>query len=401
LEKKDKDELKIKLSSILPELNERQKRILVGAEAQALGYGGINVISDITGISVPTIRRGIKELNKKSKKFEGVRRRGAGRKRAVDRNPRLARIIQEIIEPDTRGDPESPLRWTCKSVRNIADALKREKCVVSHQTVASILRELEYSLQGNRKTKEGANHPDRNRQFLYINKMAKTALARRTPVISVDAKKKELVGNYKNNGKEWNPKGIPNEVNGHDFPDPKVPKALPYGVYDIANNKGWVNVGITSDTAEFAVESIRQWWKRMGQKRYLRSKHLLIFADAGGSNGYRSRLWKKEIQKFADEQHLNITICHFPPGTSKWNKIEHRLFSFISVNWRGKPLLSYEVIVNLIASTTTKTGLAVKARLDKRKYKKGIKVSEAEMKNIRLVRHSFHGEWNYTINFRK
>ena len=399
MDKSGKDELKIKLSGVLPELNERQRRLLVGAEAQALGYGGIAILSEITGISVPTIRRGIAELNSKSKKFEGIRSKGAGRKRSVDRNPHLTKIIQDIIEPETRGDPESSLRWTCKSVRNIADALKNEKCVVSHQTVASILRELEYSLQGNRKTKEGENHPDRNRQFAYINKIAKEALLLKNPVISVDTKKKELIGNYKNNGKEWNSKGNPKEVNGHDFPGPKVPKALPYGVYDIADNNGWVNIGITSDTAEFAVESIRQWWKRMGNKRYPESKSLLIFADAGGSNGYRSRLWKKEIQKFANEQRLNITICHFPPGTSKWNKIEHRLFSFISINWRGKPLLTYQVIVNLISSTTTKTGLTVKARLDKRKYKKGIKVTDSEMKEIKLTRHSFHGEWNYTINF--
>jgi hypothetical protein len=400
LDKKSKDQLKIKLSGLLPELNERQRRLLVGAEAQALGYGGIEILSEITGMSSPTIRRGLKELNRKSRKFEGIRRKGGGRKRAVEQNPRLTKILEEIIEPETRGDPETPLRWTCKSVRNIADALKKENCLVSHQTVASILRELEYSLQGNKKTKEGADHPDRNRQFLYINKMAKKFLRRKVPVISVDTKKKELVGNYKNNGQEWRPKGHPDEVNGHDFPDPEVPKAVPYGVYDIADNKGWVNVGITSDTAEFAVESIRQWWKRMGKKRYPKTKSLLVFADAGGSNGYRSRLWKKEIQDFADEQRLNITVCHFPPGTSKWNKIEHRLFSFISVNWRGKPLLTYQIIINLIAATTTRTGLTVKARLDKRHYEKGIEVSKEEMEKIKLVKHDFHGEWNYTIKFR-
>jgi hypothetical protein len=397
LDKKSKDQLKIKLSGLLPELNERQRRLLVGAEAQALGYGGIEILSEITGMSSPTIRRGLKELDRKSRKFEGIRRKGGGRKRAVEQNPRLTKILEEIIEPETRGDPETPLRWTCKSVRNIADALKKEKCLVSHQTVASILRELEYSLQGNKKTKEGADHPDRNRQFLYINKMAKKFLRRKVPVISVDTKKKELVGNYKNNGQEWRPKSHPNEVNGHDFPDPEVPKAVPYGVYDIADNKGWVNVGMTSDTAEFAVESIRQWWKRMGKKRYPKTKSLLVFADAGGSNGYRSRLWKKEIQDFADEQLLNITICHFPPGTSKWNKIEHRLFSFISVNWRGKPLLTYQIIINLIAATTTRTGLTVRARLDKRHYEKGIEVSKEEMEKIKLIKHDFHGEWNYTI----
>ena len=257
---------------------------------------------------------------------------------------------------------------------------------------------MEYSLQGNKKTKEGVDHPDRNRQFLYINQIAKKFISQKNPVISVDTKKKELVGNYKNPGKEWGPKGQPIEVNGHDFPDKEVPRAVPYGVYDIADNKGWVNVGITSDTAEFAVESIRQWWRRMGEKRYPKSRKLLIFADAGGSNGYRSRLWKKEIQDFSDQECLQITVCHFPPGTSKWNKIEHRLFSFISMNWRGKPLLTYQTIISLIAATKTKTGLTVKARLDKRKYKKGIEVSKAEMEKLNLAKHKFHGEWNYTVS---
>jgi transposase len=397
LDKKSKDQLKIKLSGLLPELNERQRRLLVGAEAQVIGYGGIEILSEITGMSVPTIRRGIKDLNVKSKNFERVRHEGGGRKSATEKNPRLARILQEIIEPETRGDPQTPLRWTCRSVRNIAEALKKEKCSISHQTVAAILKEMEYSLQGNKKTKEGVSHPDRNLQFMYINKIAKKFLRQKSPVISVDTKKKELVGNYKNQGKEWGPKGQPIEVNSHDFPDEEVPKAVPYGVYDIGDNRGWINVGITSDTAEFAVESIRQWWKRMGEKRYPRSKKLLIFADAGGSNGYRSRLWKKEIQDFANQECLQITICHFPPGTSKWNKIEHRLFSFISVNWRGKPLLTYQTIINLIAATKTKTGLTVKARLDKRNYKKGIKVTKDEMNSLNLAKHKFHGEWNYTI----
>ena len=302
-----------------------------------------------------------------------------------------------IIEPDTRGDPESPLRWTCRSVRNIADALEQEDLIVSHTTVAAILHDLEYSLQGNKKTKEGADHPDRNEQFLYINKMAKKFLAKEDPVISVDTKKKELVGNYKNPGQEWASKGGAIEVNGHDFPDKSVPKAIPYGVYDLANNNGWVNVGVTADTAEFAVESIRQWWMRMGKKRYPSSKRLLIFADGGGSNGYRSRLWKREIQKLSNLKKLQITVCHFPRGTSKWNKIEHRLFSFISINWRGKPLTSYQAVISLIASTKTKTGLTVKARLDKREYKKGIEISEEEMSEINLTKHLFHGEWNYTI----
>lgn len=397
MDKRGKEELKNKLSILLPELNERQRRLLVGVEAQSLGYGGIKIIADITGITHPTIRRGIFEINYGRKNIKRIRKEGGGRKRATKINPNLISILQDIIEPETRGDPETPLRWTCKSVRNITNALKKEKCIVSRQTVASILHELEYSLQGNKKTKEGADHPERNSQFLYINKIAKDFLSRKDPVISVDTKKKELVGNYKNQGKEWNPKGKPQEVNGHDFPDECVPKAVPYGVYDIANNKGWVNVGITSDTAEFAVESIKQWWKNMGKKRYPESRSLLIFADSGGSNGYRSKLWKKEIQKFVDNENFQITVCHFPPGTSKWNKIEHRLFSFISMNWRGKPLLTYQTIINLIASTTTKTGLTVKVRLDKRNYKKGIEVTKKEMDSINLIKHVFQGEWNYTI----
>lgn len=397
MNKKLQDELKIKLSGVLPELNERQRRILLAAEAESIGYGGIKIISDISGVAVSTIRRGIKELKKKPKKLISVRREGGGRKKSTEANPELTKILQEIIEPETRGDPENPLRWTCKSVRNISDALKKEKLDVCHQTVASILHEMEYSLQGNKKTKEGADKPDRNKQFLYINKIAKKFLKYNDPVISVDAKKKELVGNYKNVGRELSKKGKPIEVNGHDFPDKKVSKAVPYGVYDIADNKGWVNVGISSDTAEFAVESIRQWWLKMGIKRYPDSNKLLIFADAGGSNGYRSRLWKKKVQELSNKENLEITVCHFPPGTSKWNKIEHRLFSFISINWRGKPLLSYEVIINLISSTKTKTGLLVKARLDKKTYKKGIEVTDQEMKKINLFKHSFHGEWNYTI----
>lgn len=397
MDKKSKDNLKIKLSGLLPELNERQRRLVVGAEAQSLGYGGIKVLSEITGISPPTIRKGIQDLNATKKQSQGIRKKGGGRKRATEKYPELTLILQEIIEPDTRGDPESPLRWTCKSVRNITDLLKKDRITVCPKTVAAILHELEYSLQGNKKTKEGADHPDRNQQFLYINSIAKKFLKKGCPVISVDTKKKELVGNYKNGGKEWTAKGSPIEVNGHDFPDKSVPKAIPYGVYDIGENKGWVNVGITSDTAEFAVESIRQWWRKMGKKRYPDAQEIVIFADAGGSNGYRSKLWKRELHALSQEENFEITVCHFPPGTSKWNKIEHRLFSFISMNWRGKPLLSYQTIVNLIASTATKTGLKIKVRLDKRKYQKGIEVSKKEMDQISLIKHKFHGEWNYTI----
>ena len=295
----------------------------------------------------------------------------------VDKIPDIKQRIEDLIEPDVIGDPESPLRWTTKSVRNISDFLLKEGCEVSHQTVASILYELEFSLQGNRKTQEGKNHPDRDAQFKHINKIVKQFLKMKLPVISVDTKKKELVGNYKNPGKEWEKKANPRKVNGHDFPDPAMPKAVPYGVYDIKNNAGWVNVGMSADTAEFAVDSIRYWWNNVGKLKYPNAKRLLICADAGGSNSYRSRLWKKELQRFCDDTNLQVSVCHFPPGTSKWNKIEHRLFSFISINWRGKPLLTYQTIINLISSTKTKTGLTVKARLNKKKYKKGIKVSNA------------------------
>jgi transposase len=389
--------LRKKLSGILPLLNERQRRLLVGAEALSLGYGGIKILSDITGMNCKTIRRGIAELKQKNKKFQGVRIKGGGRKKISDREPKIKKIIEDLIEPDTRGDPESPLRWTCKSVRNISDFLEEKGYAVSHRTVASILNDLEYSLQGNRKTKEGKDHPDRDEQFKYINKVVKKFLRVSEPVISVDTKKKELVGNYKNPGKEWKSKGSPEEVNGHDFPDPKVPKAVPYGVYDIGNNSGWVNVGISADTAEFAVESIQYWWKNIGRKKYNKSKRILICADAGGSNSYRSRLWKKKLQEFCNTEKIAVSVCHFPPGTSKWNKIEHRLFSFISINWRGKPLLTYQTIINLITSTKTKTGLIVKARLNRKTYKKGIKISKAEMQKINIHKDKFHGEWNYTI----
>lgn len=390
--------LRKKLSGILPLLNEKHRRLLVGAEALSIGYGGVKILSDITGMNCQTIRRGISELeNGKNKFSEKIRNAGGGRKKISDKNPEIKKILEEIIEPDTRGDPETPLRWTCKSVRNITDLLKEEGCDVSHQTVSSILHELEYSLQGNKKTKEGDSHPDRDAQFKFINKNVKKYLANKLPVISVDTKKKELVGNYKNVGKEWRPKGSPIEVNGHDFPDPDVPKAVPYGIYDIGDNTGWVNVGINADTAEFAVGSIRYWWKKIGSKKYPKAKKILICADAGGSNSYRSHLWKKELQKLSNTENIEISVCHFPPGTSKWNKIEHRLFSFISINWRGKPLLTYQTIINLISSTRTKTGLTVKARLDKNIYEKGIKVSKKELSLLNITKEKFHGEWNYTV----
>jgi transposase len=390
--------LKIKLSGILPFLNEKQRRLLIASEASSIGRRGISILSSITGMDRKTIRRGINDLKKKNEKdIERVRERGGGRKKLTDQNPKLKKVIEDLIEPDTRGDPESPLRWTCKSVRNISDFLREHGYDVSPKTVATILHDLEYSLQGNRKTKEGKNHPDRDAQFKYINKVVKQFLRKQLPVISVDTKKKELVGNYKNPGKEWKAKKMPEEVNSHDFPDKKVPKAVPYGIYDIGDNSGWINVGISSDTAEFAVDSIKYWWKKIGKKRYSESNKLLICADAGGSNSYRSRLWKKQLQEFCDFEKIQVSICHFPPGTSKWNKIEHRLFSFISINWRGKPLLTYQTIINLITSTKTEAGLMVQARLNKKIYRKGIKVSKEEMQRLNIVKDKFHGEWNYTI----
>ena len=391
--------LKIKLSGIFVFLNEKQRRLLAASEALALGHGGIKIISDITGMDQKTIRRGIQDLTTKDKNINinQIRSHGGGRKKITDQMPEIKKVIEDLIEPDTIGDPESALRWTCKSVRNIADFLDDEGYDISRQTVASILHDLEYSLQGNKKTQEGQNHPDRDAQFKHINKVAKKFLSEKSPVISVDTKKKELVGNYKNIGVEWEKKGNPKQVNGHDFPDLSVPKAVPYGVFDVGSNAGWVNVGMSADTAEFAVGSIKYWWIKIGKKKYPQKNKLLICADAGGSNSYRSRLWKKKLQELCDAENIEISVCHFPPGTSKWNKIEHRLFSFISINWRGKPLTTYQVIINLIASTKTKTGLTVKARLDKKSYKKGIKISDSEMKKLNIHKSKFHGEWNYTV----
>jgi|SRR5215210_132651 len=389
--------LKKKLAGVLPFLDEKQRRILVASEAKAIGRGGIQVLSEITGLSRTTIRKGIRELMSMENKSDGIRARGGGKKKLVESEKRLRIELEKLIEPTTRGDPETSLRWTCRSVRNISEALRRNGIAISHQSVANILSEMEYSLQGNRKTKEGKNHPDRDVQFKFINKMASKFIKSDEPVISVDTKKKELIGLYKNNGREWRKKDRPLDVNGHDFPDPKVPKAIPYGVYDIGANSGWVNVGVTADTAEFAVESIRYWWKRQGQKKYSKSKKLLICADSGGSNGYRSRLWKAQLQEFSNEENISVSVCHFPPGTSKWNKIEHRLFSFITMNWRGKPLTSYQVILNLIGATKTKTGLTVEVRLDKKVYKKGIKIPKEVFEKINLERNKFHGDWNYTI----
>lgn len=389
--------LKKKLSVLLPALNEKQRRLLVGAEALSIGYGGIKILADITGMNPRTVRRGIQEIKTGDTDVERIREPGGGRKTLAQKTPELYELIESLVEPDSRGDPEVPLRWTCKSVRNIADLLKVHGYHVGRQRVASILHELSYSLQGNRKTNEGADHPDRDAQFRFISLATRRFFAQGAPVISVDTKKKELIGEYKNVGKEWQPKSNPVEVNSHDFPDPKVSKAVPYGIYDLVDNSGWVNVGITADTAEFAVSSIRHWWQYVGKRRYPEARKLLICADAGGSNSYRSRLWKRELQRLADAREIEISVCHFPPGTSKWNKIEHRLFSFISMNWRGKPLTSYQVIINLIASTTTRCGLTVKARLDKKVYHKGIEVPDAEISALNIEKNAFHGEWNYTI----
>ena len=392
--------LKRKLAGVLPFLNEKQRRVLAAAEAKAYGRGGVQTVARITGMARQTIYRGLGDLRAR-KGQDRIRKAGGGRKRLSEQNPRLVEAIEELIDPVTRGDPQSPLRWTCKSVRNLAESLAEQGYALSHQTVANILHKLEYSLQANRKTSEGKkDHPDRDRQFHYLNEQVKKFLRQGKPVISVDTKKKELIGHYKNAGHEWEKQGHPVKVQTHDFPDPNVPKAVPYGVYDVGQNTGWVNVGMDADTAEFAVESIRQWWKAMGHRRYSSAKEILICADSGGSNGYRCHLWKRELQRFSDQQALRITVCHLPPGTSKWNKIEHRLFSYISMNWRGRPLTDYRTIVNLIASTKTKAGLIVKVRLDRNTYERGIKVSAEEIKSLNIHPHEFHGEWNYTVALR-
>ncbi|MDP2766522.1 MAG: ISAzo13 family transposase [Candidatus Methanoperedens sp.] len=381
-----------------PYMNERTRRIILGAEAMALGWGGITKVSKATGVHRETITIGCNEIkNAKLLDIKRIRKKGGGRKKTIDKDPTVITDLENLIEPVTRGDPESPLRWTSKSLRNLTKELNKMGHEVSHSRVEDILHDLEYSLQANKKTIEGKAHPDRDAQFEYINQKSKEFLQQEQPVISVDTKKKELVGNFKNGGRELRPKGEPELVNSHDFLIPELGKANPFGVYDDEKNTGWVNVGTDSDTAEFAVESIRRWWLFMGKKSYPNAKDLLICADSGGSNGYRIKLWKVELQELADETGLTISVCHFPPGTSKWNKIEHRLFSFISQNWRGKPLISHEVIVNLIASTTTEKGLRVECSLDTNSYQKGIKVSNEELLNLNIIRSEFHGEWNYSI----
>jgi hypothetical protein len=371
---------------------------MAASEALALGYGGVSRIRRASGLSRKAIAKGIREIADGNAMPGRIRRSGAGRKNIVERDPKLLVSLDRLIEPETRGDPESPLRWICKSTRTLAAQLTRQKHPVSHEKVAQLLRDQDYSLQSNRKTEEGADHPDRDAQFRHINTQVKRALAAGMPVISVDTKKKELLGNYDNGGQQWLPAKKPVKVNGHDFPAPDVPRAYPYGIYDLARNTGFVNVGTDHDTGAFAVASIRGWWRSEGRALYSLVRALLITADGGGSNGSRLRLWKVELQKFADETGLSISVCHFPPGTSKWNKVEHRLFSFISSNWRGEPLRDYETIVNLISRTTTAKGLQVTCRLDRRKYPTGRKVTDEEIRRVNLQQNKFHGEWNYTIH---
>jgi transposase len=379
-------------------LDERSRRLVAAAESLAIGRGGISAVSQATGMARQVIRHGIAELREPAVHPPGrVRRPGGGRKKIVAQDRTLLSDLERLVEPVTRGDPESPLRWTCKSVRRLATELRQMGHQTSRRMVAELLRALGYSLQANRKTKEGTNHPDRNAQFEYLNRKVQRRLALKQPVISVDTKKKELVGDFKNGGRELRPKGDPEKVRVHDFLIPELGRANPYGIYDLASNTGWVSVGIDHDTAAFAVETIRRWWLGMGKAVYPQATQLLITADSGGSNGARVRLWKVELQKLADEMGLRISVCHLPPGTSKWNKIEHRLFSYISQNWRGKPLISYEVIVNLIAGTTTQTGLLVHSELDTSQYPAGLKVSDKEIAAVALRPDKFHGEWNYTI----
>ncbi len=387
----------MRFEKLAPFLDERMRRLVAASESLAIGFGGTSQVSRQTGVSRRAIIRGIKELDEAPSVQGGrVRRPGGGRKRTVDKDASLKTDLERLVDPVTRGDPESPLRWTCKSVRKLAEELNRLGHQTSHRMVAELLHELGYSLQANRKTLEGSSHADRDQQFQHINQHV-TEFLQQQPVISVDTKKKELVGNFKNHGAELRPKGDPEPVRVHDFVIPELGRAAPYGVYDLANNSGWVSVGVDHDTSAFAVETIRRWWYRMGQQSYPQATELLITADSGGSNGSRVRLWKVELQRLADETGLELRVCHLPPGTSKWNKIEHRLFSFISQNWRGKPLVSHQVIVDLIAATSTKTGLKVRAQIDSNLYPSGLKVSDKQVAALHIERDAFHGEWNYKI----
>jgi hypothetical protein len=398
-------EIRSRYESLAPVMDERVTRLWAAGEAKALGRGGIAAVIEATGILGKRIRYGMRDLkdirrrppNEPPRK-QRVRRPGAGRKPLTEKDPTLTSDLDALVAPLTRGDPESPLRWTCKSVRKLAEELRAMGHQVGAQKVSELLHAMGYSLQGTRKTREGTEHPDRNEQFEHINAQARSFQRAGEPVISVDTKKKELVGDFANGGKEWRPAGEPERVRVHDFIDERLGKAIPYGVYDIGRNEGWVNVGIDHDTAEFAVESIRRWWRRMGRRAYPDATRLLLTADAGGSNGYRTRLWKLQLQRFADESGLHVTVAHYPPGTSKWNKIEHRMFCHITQNWRGRPLESVETVVSLIGSTATKAGLRIKAALDSHLYEKAIKVSNEQLASLHVRPHRFHGDWNYTIH---
>ena len=398
----DTEVLRTKYTALAPVLTERSRRLWAATEARALGRGGIERVKQATGLARSTIERGVRELESgETLSPERTRRPGGGRKRATDKDATLTVDLEALVEPTASGDPDSPLRWTSKSVRRLAEELRVQGHEVSHTLVAELLQASGYSLQANRKTREGPQHPDRDAQFRYILDQVRRFQKRGQPAISVDTKKKELVGDFKNAGREWRPKGIPEPVRVHDFLIPEQGKAIPYGVYDLHRNEGWVSVGVDHDTAGLAVNAIRSWWKRMGRPAYARATSLLITADAGGSNGPRLRLWKSELQRLANRTGLSITVCHFPPGTSKWNKIEHRLFSHIATNWRGKPLVSLAVIVSLIGSTTTAAGLRVRSEIDHGSYPQGTVVTDEQMARVNLKRHGFHGDWNYTIRPRK
>lgn len=392
------ESIRNKLDQMWPHLNERSRRMLAGAEALQIGYGGVSLVSRACGLSRVTITKAIKELQEAPIAEGRIRRSGGGRRLLTQLDTGLTKALESLVEPLTRGDPMSPLRWTCKSTRTLARELTRSKHPISHEKVAQLLWDKGYSLQGNRKTEEGEDHPDRDAQFRHINREVRRALAKSQPVISVDTKKKELVGNFENKGRQWRGKLAAEHVQSHDFQDPTVPRAYPYGIYDLGQNTGFVNVGTDHDTATFAVASIRGWWRHEGRHLYPAADRLLITADGGGSNGYRLKLWKLELQRLADQIGLKIAVCHFPPGTSKWNKVEHRLFSFITSNWRGEPLRDYQTIVRLIAGTTTAKALTVMCRLDRRRYKIGRKVTRQEMDSIKVTPLRFHGEWNYIIH---
>ncbi|HEY3958212.1 MAG TPA: ISAzo13 family transposase [Streptosporangiaceae bacterium] len=396
-DKETAQKLAAKFGVIFPHLDERQRRLLMGAEARALGHGGIRLAARAAGVREATVSLGVAELESGAEPLGRARRPGGGRKRAAGLDPGLRPALLALVEPEERGDPMSPLRWTTKSTRNLAAELTRQGHRVGADTVGDLLREEGFSLQGNAKTIEGQRHPDRDAQFRYINEQVKAHQDTADPVISVDTKKKENVGEFKNGGREWRPKGEPAAVRTHDFPDEQLGKAIPYGVYDLAANSGWVSVGTDHDTAAFAVQTIRRWWNAAGRAAYPRARRLLITADAGGSNSYRTRAWKTELAAFALETGLAVTVCHFPPGTSKWNRIEHRLFSHITMNWRGRPLTSHQVIVSTIAATTTRAGLTVRAELDPGSYPGGVKVSDEQMARLPLDRHDWHGDWNYTL----